>query len=131
MLLELFCFVPFGFDEPNELLLELEGETYTRVREMRHTLLSIQRTWRTLGYLGRSAVICMLAVSLESSTPRIGSLQSCNGFHAAEFVDVEDCVGSARYFKLESPWIDAPTTLSPSSLPQTSEETSKRGNARM
>jgi hypothetical protein len=31
-LLELLCFVPFGFDGPNELLLEVEGETYSRVR---------------------------------------------------------------------------------------------------
>lgn len=31
-LLELFCFVRFEFDEPNELLSEVEGETYARVR---------------------------------------------------------------------------------------------------
>ena len=31
-LLELICFVRSGFDEPNELLLEVESEAYARVR---------------------------------------------------------------------------------------------------
>ena len=31
-LLELFCFVRFEFDELNELLPEVEGETYAKVR---------------------------------------------------------------------------------------------------
>jgi len=97
---------------------------------MAHVLVLIRRTRRLWGDLGCSALICMLVVSLESSTRRIGSLQSCSGSHAVEFVGVEGCMGSTRYLKLEPPWIDAPTKLSPSSLPQTSEETSKRANTK-
>ena len=103
--MDLICCVGIEFDEPNDQLLEVDGETYVRVRGngTRVTLLSIQRTWRLLGDLDRSALICMLMVSLESSTRRIGSLQSCSDSHATEFVDENGCMGSTRYLKLELP----------------------------
>lgn len=56
---------------------------------------------------------------------RIGSLQSCSGSQGTAFIDVVGCRGATRYRNLELLRMDAPTILSPSSLPQTSGETSK------
>jgi hypothetical protein len=118
-LLRLVCLVVF-----DALLLELEGGTYARVSVNEVRVLPLtQRTRGLWGSFDSSTLICML-VSRESRMRSIVCLQSCIGSHVVEFVDEE---GSKRYVKLGLSSMDARTISSPSSLPQTSVETSKKG----